>query len=131
MNPTTYAAFLSALLSDPAGVDAAAHRALLMLTVAAAVVLSLLLWTYPPRRRSRSASMAVDEPSGPVVPAAELLPHTTWIPDVDHRHPETLTWGDIYAWRNRHRGVHRAPRTGAVCARTQEIPAVEEVISAH
>lgn len=111
------AAVLSALLDARTReqVDVAAHRALLVLAGASALALLLVLWTYlPPRRPAGKRSLVADVPSGPVVTLSELMVRT-------HR---PLPGAEPYAWRNRHRGVHR-PRAPIACDKTtRELPKV-------
>jgi hypothetical protein len=76
-------------------------------------------WAVRTLRRPPSPpvrSLAADEPSGPIVPAADLLP-AVWIADVDRRHPEPWWIG------HRHHIALRPFNPGAVCDRT----AVDEV----
>lgn len=92
--------------------------------------LAVVVWTavlvlaLRRRRPAGKRSLAADVPSGPVVPAADLLP-AVWISDVDRVRPEP------WAYRTRHYTARRPSYSLAVCDRTSvdEVHRVTEEVS--
>lgn len=93
---------------------------LLFLVLLLAAAVTLAAWAV---RTLRRPVRSVDDPSGREVPAADLLPMTVWITNVDRVRPEP------WAYRTRHYKASRPIRTGAVCDRTTVdlTPVIEEV----